>query len=515
MLSGNETSARGTNKQGGREISSPTNRLSFGTKLVFGSGAIAEAIFHGMFNSFITIYYNQVVGLSNTLIGVAIMLAMIGDAITDPVVGIMSDRWHSRHGRRHPFLFVAPIPLALALYFIFNPPTGLTGNLGESSQLSLFAWLCTWTILGRAFLTLYSVPHLALGAEMSKNQLQRSQLFSANTIVGYVSGASFAFVAWSYFFAGERVRESDGQMVPGHLDAVAYSPLVLTACALTIVAIWFCAAGTYEHVQHLSRGNPAAERLTMRSILTRILGTLKNANYVVLLIGYFFFMIASGIFDTLNVFVNTYFWELQPEQIRWLGLIGAPAVVVGALCSPILMHRFDRKPVMLCSLIGTTVFAQLVVDLRLLGWMPGNDDPMLLPLLLANTAGFTFTLGLGSVAVMSMIGDVVDENELQTGKRQEGLYYSARAFFAKASYSFGHFFAGVALDLFVRLPFEAVPGKLEDDVLVRLGITAGPVMSIAAVLSLLAYSRYKLSRERHQEVLRALQAAPAHAGQPN
>ena len=440
------------------------------------------------------------------------MLAMIGDAITDPVVGIVSDRWRSRHGRRHPFLLAAPVPLAVAVYFIFNPPAGFSGNFGESSQLPLFAWLCAWTILSRAFLTLYSVPHLALGGELSKNQLQRSQLFSANTVVGYVSGAAFAFVAWSYFFAGERIRESDGELVPGHLDAAAYSPLIVTACALIVTAIWFCAAGTYKHVQHLSLAKPAAQSLTMRGIVVRILSTLKNRNYVMLLVGYFFFMIASGIFDTLNVFVNTYFWELQPEEIRWLGLVGAPAVVLGALSSPILMHRFDRKPVMLSALIGTAIFAQLVVDLRLLGLMPENKDPMLLPLLLANTAALTFTLGIAVVAVMSMIGDIVDENELATGKRQEGLYYSARAFFAKASYSFGHFFAGLALDLFVRLPFEAVPGQLDDDILVRLGITAGPVMSFAAILSLLAYSRYKLTREQHREILRALREAHADTG---
>jgi Na+/melibiose symporter-like transporter len=83
-----------------KTISVYTERLSLGTKLTFGSGAMAEAVYSGMFNTFITIYYNQVVGLSNTLIGVAIMLAMIGDAITDPVVGIMSDRW--RTGTRTP-----------------------------------------------------------------------------------------------------------------------------------------------------------------------------------------------------------------------------------------------------------------------------------------------------------------------------------------------------------------------------------------------------------------------------
>jgi Na+/melibiose symporter-like transporter len=103
-----------------------------------------------------------------------------------------------------------------------------------------------------------------------------------------------------------------------------------------------------------------------------------------------------------------------------------------------------------------------------------------------------------------MIGDIVDENELAKGVREEGLFYSARAFFAKASYSFGHFFAGIMLEYFVRLPFKAVPGELEADVLLRMGITAGPIMGLAAVFSLVIYSRYNLPRARHQEILKAL-----------
>ena len=90
---------------------SAQTRLSFGAKMAFGVGATGEAVYLGLFNTFITIYYNQVMELNNALIGIAIMLAMIGDAISDPVVGIISDRWRSKLGRRHPFLWLAPVPL--------------------------------------------------------------------------------------------------------------------------------------------------------------------------------------------------------------------------------------------------------------------------------------------------------------------------------------------------------------------------------------------------------------------
>ena len=495
-------------------LSTVTQPLTALTKLIFGLGAVGEVVYLGLFNGFITIYYNQVLGLSNTLIGLAIMLAMIGDAVTDPIVGIVSDSWKSKHGRRHPFLFIAPIPLAIALFFIFNPPDIFLQDASGASQISLFVWLAIWTILSRGFLTLYSVPHLALGGELSKDQHQRSQLFSANTVVGYVAGASFAFVLWSYFFAGERIRESDGQLVPGHLDAAAYGPAIFLACALIIIAIWTSAMGTYKYVPQLSQPKPTGQKLSLPIFLQQILSTMKNRNYVVLIAGYFFLMLASGIYDTLTVFINTYFWELKPEQIRWLGLIAAPGAMIGALSAPALMRRFDRRPVLLAALGGAALFAQLVVNARLMGWMPANHEPELLPLLLANTAGFTLSLGLGAVAVMSMIGDLIDENELQGGHRQEGLYYSARSFFAKAAYSFGHFFAGIALDLFVRLPFDAVPGQLSDDILMRLGIIAGPVMGASLIFSITIYARYNLNRDRHAEIIAAINAKSVASQDP-
>ena len=114
-------------------------------KLAFGIGATGEAVYLGLFNGFITIYYNQIIGLSNALIGTSIMLALIGDAITDPVIGVMSDRWRSRFGRRHPFLIAAPLPLILSMYCIFNPPEAITAGPDGPSQMYLFAWLSFWT----------------------------------------------------------------------------------------------------------------------------------------------------------------------------------------------------------------------------------------------------------------------------------------------------------------------------------------------------------------------------------
>lgn len=483
-------------------------RLPVWIKAAFGVGAIGETVYLGMFNTFIVIYYNQAVGLTNSLIGTAVLLALIGDAISDPAVGIFSDRYKSRFGRRHPFLFFAPLPLALALWCIFNPPTALTDPLAlESSQgqLYLFSWLALWTIVSRLCLTLYVIPHLALGGEIVRDQQERSQLFSLNAIFGYASGALFTFIAWSIFLAGETIG-ADGTAVPNHLIAQSYAPLSFFAGALVFISVSLCAAGTFSRVPYLSAPANDLGKLTLIGFIKKIVGTVKNRNYLFLLVGFFFFMISSGLYETFNIFVATYFWQLAPEDIRWVALAALPGVVTGAFLSPILMRKFDRLPVLLGALLGLTVFAQLPVDLRLLGWFPNNDSAALLPWLLVNSYFFALTLGLGSVAILSMLADIIDENELETGLREEGLFYSARTFFAKMSGSVGHFVAGLLLDLFVRMPFEAVPGQIDQDVLLRLGIAAGPMMGISGLLSLFFYSKYKLNRERHSQILAELAA---------
>ena len=133
-----------------------------------------------------------------------------------------------------------------------------------------------------------------------------------------------------------------------------------------------------------------------------------------------------------------------------------------------------------------------------------NEDPDMKMLLDAFSTLHTIAPGALANQLRTAIGDIVDENELLTGERQEGLFYSARAFFAKASNSVGHLFAGLMLEYYVRLPQQAVPGELDADIIMRLGITAGPIMGVAAIFSLLIYNLYNLNRERHQQILREL-----------
>ena len=177
--------------------------LAMRTKLAFGVGASAEAGIHIAFNAFNFLYYNNVLGLSGTLAGLAVTIALVFDAVSDPVVGSISDRWRSKLGRRHPFMYAAAIPMAALFFCIYAPPESLSG-------FSLFLWLTCFTILLRTALTLYHVPHLALGAELTTDYRERSVVMSYNSIFGVVGGASAFFFAASSINGANSLRLSAG-----------------------------------------------------------------------------------------------------------------------------------------------------------------------------------------------------------------------------------------------------------------------------------------------------------------
>lgn len=103
-----------------------STQLSFNTKFAYGIGQLAEGLKNSALSTFVLFYYNQVLGLPGTLAGLALAIALIFDAFTDPLAGSLSDNWHSTMGRRHPFMYASALPLGICFYLLFAPPSGLS-----------------------------------------------------------------------------------------------------------------------------------------------------------------------------------------------------------------------------------------------------------------------------------------------------------------------------------------------------------------------------------------------------
>ncbi len=468
------------------------DRVPLSLKLFYGSGSVSEGIKNAAFNTFLLFYYNQVLGLPGTLSGIALFLALCVDAVTDPLVGSISDNHHSRWGRRHPFMYASALPMAGCFFLLFNPPSGL----GETA---LFCWLTAMAVGVRTSMTFYSIPSNSLVPELTPNYDERTGLVSFRLLFGWMGGLGMAVVGYQFFFA-KLPGLSDGR-----LNAEGYQGFGLLAAALIAGSILVCTAGTHRVIPTLKSPPPFAP-FTWRRVLREVRDVLANRSYRVLVVAALFASVAAGFQDIVGLFMNTYFWGFSSDELSLLLLPLAGSTLVAIVLVRPITERFDKRSAALVLASFAVLFGPLPVFLRLLGWMPPNGDPLLLYLIMGHAAIIVAPLVAIGVLVPSMIADTVDEGELQTGLRQEGVYSAAISFSAKAASGIGSLAAGIALDLiqFPRMVSEIT--SVPDDKIFLLGLAVGPGMLVLYLIMLLLLRLYPITRERHTEILAALAA---------
>jgi Na+/melibiose symporter-like transporter len=473
---------------------SEPHTLAMRTKLAFGVGAAAEASIGIAFNTFNFLFYNNVLGLSGTLTGTAVTIALIFDAVSDPMIGSISDRWRSRLGRRHPFLFTAPIPLGVCFFAIYCPPQGL-------ESVSLFAWFTTFTILLRTALTLYQVPHLALGAELSTDYSERSVVMSYNSIFTVVGGALTFFCAWTYFGS----VEGGTSYRPGYAVMAAWVGSL--AAFVVLASAWF----TRDQIPRMAQ--PAADlpAFSLANLIGEIRDCMRNRNYLVLLVGLLFLSATLGVRETIGSYMNLFYWELEPDQIRLFALASPPGFIIAFILTAKLHVRFEKRETIIGSVIGLVLVAAGPVVLRILGWFPANGSPALFPLLGLAVLGVYGCGAVLNISVMSALADISDEHELQTGRRQEGVFYAARTFFGKLTSALGHLLAGIAIDV-IHFSANATPGEVDEQIIFRLGLVDGPIAATPALIAILFYARYRIDKRQHAETREGLKRLHAEKG---
>jgi GPH family glycoside/pentoside/hexuronide:cation symporter len=479
-------------------MSSTHERLHMRTKLGFGVGSIAEGAIVIAFNAWNFLFYNQVLGLSGTLAGLAVTISLVLDGLLEPTVGSISDRWRSKLGRRHPFLYAAPIPLLISFWLLYSPPTALTG-----SDIGLFVWFTAFSTLHRQALTLYQVPHLALGAELSTDYHQRSIVMSYSTLFAVVGGAGTYWYGWTWFAnhaGGSSTRDN-------------YPALGLGVGLISAIAIFLSAHLTRDQVPRLRQASADTPPFSLKQLWLEILDCLSNRNYRMLVLGLFALSATTGITETLQSYVSLFFWQLPEKTIRVFALASPPAFILAFFVTVRLHRRLDKRVTAIAAMYLIAAIVALPISLRLLGLFPGPGSKALFPMLMLTTFMVYFGIAVLTISVLSALADVADEHELNTGRRQEGVFYAARTFFSKLSTGLGHILAGAAIDL-IQFPTKAKPGEVPEDMLVQLGLVHGPLAAVPALIAAYFYSKYSIDRARHEEIQRELahRRKPAVAG---
>ena len=464
--------------------------LTRGVKVSYGVGQAAEGIKNAAFNVFVFFYYTQVLGLPTVYTGIAIGIALAVDSITDPLIGSLSDNWQGSNGRRHPFLYASILPLGLFFIGLFSPP--------ELGEFALFLWLTVFSVGTRAMMTLYYVPHVSLGAELSDDFNERTEVVAYRYFFSYVGGILTFAIGFVVYFPDTQ------------FNVEAYAPFGITLSLLMMASILVTALGTRKRIPHLpaSRINrePVSVWAVLRKTLLEIRSALTNRSFRWLFSGVLIVFAMVGVDNALNLHMNTYFWELQGGGNLLFFAATPVGALLGTAIASTLTRWFDKKPSVIIGTLCWALCQVIPVVLRLLGWFPENGTAELLYSLIA----IKFIQGLGVVQALiafnSMVADVVDEHELITGMRQEGIFFSSVSFSNKMTSGIGTVAAGFAL-AFIDWPTGADVQTASDigaETIAWLGLIYGPIVSGFALVSAYCYSKYGLNRQRHAEIVEEL-----------
>ncbi len=469
--------------------------LTTRVRWLYGFGSVAYGVKDNGFSYFLMFYYNQVLGLSGSLAGLAILIAMILDAASDPVVGFWSDSTHSRWGRRHPFMYASALPVALVYYFLWNPP------IEHLSQLGLFVYLTIGAILVRQFITLYETPSTSIVAELTEDYDERTRLLSLRYMFGWVGGLAMALLMWGVLMVTFGVADRQSFEVYGCVGAVAM-----------FVAIVSSSLGLHSQIPRL-RQPPIRASHSIGQIVRDVRVTLSNRNFLALFLAGLFAATGAGVSTNFNTYINTHFWEFKPEQVRWIVLSLFASAALAANLAPRATRLFDKKASALGIYAISIVFGALPVLLRLAGWFPANGTPWLFPIMLVHQIIEVTLIIMFGIIQSSMLADVVEENEMATGRREEGLFFAARTFAAKATSGIGALIAGIALDV-IHFPRSAPPGTVPHDVIFNLGLIYGPSLMVLYFLALWCMTYYKIGRRDHGDRVQSLADRAAGVAPP-
>ncbi len=467
-----------------------TRKVPLSTKIIQGTGAIPETLIHYGFGTLLLFYYNQVLGVSGMLCGYALGIAVFFDAINDPMIGSASDNFRSRLGRRHPFMYAAAIPAGIAVYLLFHPIDGL-------SEFQLFLWMAVFAVLVRSSMTLFVVPWQALQAELSKDYHERTSIVAYRSLFGLATGATAGFGVMRFLFP------TTPGYTPGLLNPTGYSTYGTMAAIIVVAVILFSTHFSRKEIPYLPKLSSERQNFTLLNVLKEMYLALQNRNFLLFFATTLLTGAMMGAIMTLAIYMQTYFWGLMPEEIAWFALALFGSLAGFALIKPI-QKRFDKKHIALFSWSVGVVDGLFLINLRLFDVLPSNDDPWLLIILVSNAIFSAFIISLGIIIGPSLMADVLDEQELRTGKRQEGIFFSASGFAYKAISGLGVVVAGFIID-WLQLPRGVNPADVDPTIIRNLGIVAGICLPSLMLIPIFAYGRwYSITQGRYVEIRAAL-----------
>jgi GPH family glycoside/pentoside/hexuronide:cation symporter len=445
----------------GAQASGPdADELTTGRVIAYGAGDFAFNLSFTFSSLFLLYFYTDVLEINAGTAGLIIMVALIWEGVTDPVIGMLANRTRSRWGRYRPYLLFGSVPLALSVVAMFVP-TGLSGG-------SLVAYCFATHLIYRTVFTVVNIPYIALSAQMTRDSDTRGKLAAARML--FAIGCGLVLASSTLPLA----RALGGGNTGFFLVSVIYSAAA-TAILMT------CFATTREALTGAADDHP-----TIRAMLR----TLKvNRAFLILLVATIMGTTAYTMAGKALVYYLKY-WSGSETAVT-LGLVTMLGSAAVAMIPWMLISRRTTKRTVWLAGVGLNVLAYTFILLT----APRDGAALWAPLVLIGIGNAAFIL-----TFWSMLPDTVEYGEWKTGTRAEGAIFGLIAFSQKVALGIGTGMIGVLLDWIGYVANRPQsPETLQG--IVRL-FGGGPLLLFVG--SMVAIWAYPIGSTTHRRLVRAI-----------
>ena len=420
-----------------QEMQTPQNysnnedKIRFSQLAAYGAGGIIPIALFNIAGILVGLMGNISLGLSAFWLGAILIIPRLWDALSDPIIGHLSDNTRTRWGRRRPYLLLGGIAAAVSFVVIWWIPKGdlvhswfPTDSGYQVFQLVyiLFSLLIFFTAVN-----IFEIPHGALGMEMTTDYHERTRLFSAKSFVGNLFAMS---TPWLFALASMEVFKGPGG---NEVDGMRYVSILIAAVLIPLSFWWF-----------LKLREPAFKKVSVQEktpFWSDMKRTASNKNFIMLTLTIFTLAMGFNFVSLLGSYIPIFFiyGGDKVAGATLLGINGTIWAITGVLAvfplNWISPKLGKRKTLSIAILL--MVVAQLS---KIVCYNPEYPYLIIIPTVLLS-AGMLFFFTLGS----SMVGDICDEEELKTGNRSEGSFYSVFWWFIKMGTALASLVAGALI----------------------------------------------------------------------
>lgn len=467
----------------------PSEKLNFLTNLAYGAGDLGPAITANILGVFLLIFFTNVAGLSPGIAGSLLMLGKVWDAFNDPMVGWVSDRTKSKIGRRLPWMLWGAVPFGI--FFCLQWVVPEFSENPSINHWSLVAYYLAIAIIFNTFYTIVNLPYTALTAEITHDYDERTNLNSFRFAFSIGGSILSLIIALAIFQFGPEAVQSQ------------YFLLGLLCAIVSVIPLFLCVWGIRRRVVEMERDRLAKPQAPPIGFREQVRIAFRNRAFLYV-IGIY---LCSWLAVQNTVTVIPYFvqdWMGRSQQDFTLVVIAVQATSLSMLFVWSAISRRIGKRIVYFMGTGIWIVAQVGLFLMQpgqVGWMYG----------LAVVAGF----GVSTAYLIpwSMLPDVIELDEWETGQRREGVFYSFMVLLQKLALALGLFIVGQVLQVsgFVTNAAGQTAPEQPASALLAIRLLVGPIPAVVLAIGLVLAYFYPITRDVHAELVLRLEERRSQA----